>query len=425
VSPTELLRATTFRLASALAVLFGSSTVLIFAFIYWQTAGSEIRRIETLISDDARIEAGEPIDIIRRFVTNRVTNDFHHLTFAGLFDDSGRRIAGNLAALPPDLPPDGTVHITQIVPFSQDGTDQETVRAVERRLGDGSYLVIGRNSEELDRLRDQVVRALELGLLPAIALSLATGIMIELGEAVGVIAAQSIGEPGTQLTMRTFHTGGVVGEDITHGLPRVVELFEARTPKGAAVLAHHSGQLTNFTQIGGQIGLDDKTTRKYVAVLEQLFLVRRLEPWFRNRLKRLVKTPKLHFLDSGLLAAILGATEERIGKDRSVFGPLLGTFAFAEVMKQVDWLAETCRLYHYRDKDQDEVDIIVEGEGGDVVGIEVKAAATVTAGDFKGLRKLSAACGKDFKLGVVLYDAEQTVPFGERMFAVPISCLWA
>jgi len=71
--------------------------------------------------------------------------------------------------------------------------------------------------------------------------SLATGRLIELGEAVGVIAAQSIGEPGTQLTMRTFHTGGVVGEDITHGLPRVVELFEARTPKGAAVLAHHSG----------------------------------------------------------------------------------------------------------------------------------------------------------------------------------------
>jgi DNA-directed RNA polymerase subunit beta' len=71
--------------------------------------------------------------------------------------------------------------------------------------------------------------------------SLATGRLIELGEAVGVIAAQSIGEPGTQLTMRTFHTGGIAGEDITHGLPRVVELFEARTPKGAAILARTSG----------------------------------------------------------------------------------------------------------------------------------------------------------------------------------------
>jgi DNA-directed RNA polymerase subunit beta' len=73
--------------------------------------------------------------------------------------------------------------------------------------------------------------------------SLAADQRIELGEAVGVIAAQSIGEPGTQLTMRTFHTGGIAGEDITHGLPRVVELFEARTPKGAAVLARTSGVL--------------------------------------------------------------------------------------------------------------------------------------------------------------------------------------
>ncbi len=82
--------------------------------------------------------------------------------------------------------------------------------------------------------------------------SLATGRMIELGEAVGVIAAQSIGEPGTQLTMRTFHTGGVVGEDITHGLPRVVELFEARTPKGAAVLARQSGVVRVEDEEGGR-----------------------------------------------------------------------------------------------------------------------------------------------------------------------------
>ncbi|HEX2128278.1 MAG TPA: DNA-directed RNA polymerase subunit beta', partial [Solirubrobacterales bacterium] len=74
-------------------------------------------------------------------------------------------------------------------------------------------------------------------------ISLATGKMVELGEAVGIVAAQSIGEPGTQLTMRTFHTGGVAGEDITHGLPRVVELFEARTPKGKAEIARASGRV--------------------------------------------------------------------------------------------------------------------------------------------------------------------------------------
>ncbi len=185
-----------------------------------------------------------------------------------------------------------------------------------------------------------------------------------------------------------------------------------------------SGQLTNFSQLGGQIGLDDKTARKYVAILEKLFLVFRVEPWFRNQLKRLVKTPKLHFIDSGLLAVTVGATEERVLKDRSVLGALLETFVFSEILKQTSWLDEPCTLHFYRDKDQDEVDIIVESESGAIVGLEIKAAATVTAGDFRGLRKLSEVSRHNFKLGLVLYDSENTIPFGDRMFAAPISCLW-
>ena len=196
-------------------------------------------------------------------------------------------------------------------------------------------------------------------------------------------------------------------------------------PRLLRVLAHHSGQLTNFSQIGGQIGMDDKTTRKYVTVLEQLFLVRRIEPWFRNQLKRLVKTPKLHFLDSGLLTEMLGIRAERIAKDRSVFGQLLETFVFSEVVKQVGWLGEACTIHHYRDRDQDEVDIVVENNHGAVVGIEVKAAATVHSGDFKGLKKLVEACGNNFSLGVVLYDERNVIPFGDRLFAAPLSCLWS
>lgn len=160
------------------------------------------------------------------------------------------------------------------------------------------------------------------------------------------------------------------------------------------------------------------------AVLEQLFLVRRLEPWFRNELKRLIKTPKLHFLDAGLLAAMSGATAARIAKDRSVLGPILETFVFSEVMKQATWVDIACDSYHYRDKDQDEIDIVIENEQRELVAIEVKAAATVNAGDFKGLRKLAHVCGDDFKLGVVLYDGEGVVPFGDRMWAAPVSCLW-
>src|ERR1017187_6161884 len=99
-------------------------------------------------------------------------------------------------------------------------------------------------------------------------------------------------------------------------------------------------------------------------------------------------------------------------------------FSFSEKLwlKQASWFGESCALYHYRDKDQDEVDLVVETGSGALVGIEVKASATVNAGDFKGLRKL-AASGDNFKLGVVLYDSGRTVPFGDRLVAAPMSCL--
>ena len=190
------------------------------------------------------------------------------------------------------------------------------------------------------------------------------------------------------------------------------------------ILAHHSAQLVNFSQMGGQVGLDDKTTRRYVLILEKLFLVRRLEPWFRNRVKRLVKTPKIHFLDSGLLAASVGMTEARVSRDRSAFGPLLETFVFSEILRQSEWFPETGGLYHFRDKDQNEVDVVVEDLAGQLVGIEVKASATVRREDFRGLKKLALAGGEDFRLGVILYDGDRVLPFGEGLFAAPISALW-
>ena len=87
--------------------------------------------------------------------------------------------------------------------------------------------------------------------------SLATGKLVDVGEAIGIVAAQSIGEPGTQLTMRTFHTGGVAGEDITHGLPRIVELFEARTPKGVAPIS----------EVTGRVRIDDTDKARKVVVV--------------------------------------------------------------------------------------------------------------------------------------------------------------
>ncbi|MDL2408988.1 DUF4143 domain-containing protein [Rhizobium calliandrae] len=159
-------------------------------------------------------------------------------------------------------------------------------------------------------------------------------------------------------------------------------------------------------------------------MFEQLFLVRRIEPWFRNQLKRLVKTPKLHFLDSGLLAAMLGVAPDRIATNRSPFGPLLETFVVSEVLKLATWCETAPALYHYRDKDQDEVDIVLEDNTGAIVGIEIKAAATVTNADFKGLRKIGQVASDAFRIGLVLYDGDKILPFGDRLYAAPISCLW-
>ena len=195
-------------------------------------------------------------------------------------------------------------------------------------------------------------------------------------------------------------------------------------PRLLRILAQHSGQLTNFTRIGGQIGLDDKTVRKYLGVLEQLFLARRLEPRHNNQLSRLVKTPKLHFLDSGLLAALLGATPERVADDRAIFGALLETFAFTELLKLAAICERQVALYHCRDKDLDEVDLVMEDETGAIVGLEIKAAATVRPADFGGLRKLAAATGKKFRLGAVLHDGDAVIGFGDRLIAAPLSCLW-
>lgn len=155
-----------------------------------------------------------------------------------------------------------------------------------------------------------------------------------------------------------------------------------------------------------------------------MFLLEHLPPWHSNKLSRLVKTPKLHVGDTGLAAALLGLDAEALWADRATFGQLLETFVFQELRRQASWRADPMRFFHFRDKDGAEVDIVLEQGAKAVAGIEVKASATVTASDFRGLRKLKVATGARFAAGVVLYDGESTVAFGDGMFAVPIRALW-
>jgi len=195
-------------------------------------------------------------------------------------------------------------------------------------------------------------------------------------------------------------------------------------PKFVRLLAEHSGQLVNYSQLGASIDVSYKTGQRYVALLEQVFLVATLPPWHTNGLKRIVKTPKLHFLDSGLLATARGLSFERLKAKRDLFGSLLESFVFSEVLKLMT--ASELRLtpYHFRDQQMREADIVLERDDGVIAGIEIKASATVKSSDFGGLRTLAEACRERFAYGVVLHDGADVVPFGDRLAAAPLSCLW-
>lgn len=195
-------------------------------------------------------------------------------------------------------------------------------------------------------------------------------------------------------------------------------------PRFLRALAQMAGQMCNYTQLGGQVGLDGKTAAKYVGVFEQLYLLRRVDVWARNRLNRVVKSPKLQFVDSGLLATLLDLTEDEVQKNRTRFGNVLETFVFSELLKHTTTADGEYQLMYYRDADKVEVDVVIENPAGQLVGVEVKAAATVREADLRGLRKLAGLAGKDFKMGVLLYDGNETVPLGGGIWAAPLSTLW-
>ncbi len=199
----------------------------------------------------------------------------------------------------------------------------------------------------------------------------------------------------------------------------------AELPKFVRLLAEYSGQLVNYSRLGSNIGVSHKTGQRYVGLLEQIFVITTLQPWRSNVLKRMVRTSRLHFLDSGLLAATRGLTLARVSADRREFGALLECFVFAEVLKLMTVSELTLEPRHFRDQQMHKVDLVLERNDGKIAGIEIKASATVRSGDFAGLRSLAAATGERFAFGAVLYDGSVVVPFGERLAAAPLSCLWS
>lgn len=192
----------------------------------------------------------------------------------------------------------------------------------------------------------------------------------------------------------------------------------------AQILAYRTATLLNVSSLANELDISRDTTDKYLGVLERLFLVRRLPAWHRNQAKRLIKTPKIHWVDSGL-AATLNGLKTADWNDYTVnFGPLLESFVVQQIIAQAGWLDDELHFSHYRDKDQVEVDLVIES-GRKVWGIEVKKAASIQTKDGAGLGRLAAQCGDQFQGGVLFYCGNNCLPLAQKdCFAVPIDWLW-
>lgn len=190
------------------------------------------------------------------------------------------------------------------------------------------------------------------------------------------------------------------------------------------MLSHQTAQLLNVAGAAKHLGIRRETVENHLAALERLFLVRRLPAWHPNEARRLVKAPKIHVVDSGVASALIGLSDGDWNTDRERFGHVFESFVLQQLIAQAGWTDPDLAFCHYRDKDHVEVDVVIT-RGRSVWGVEVKAGATVTEADGRGLRRLAEAAGRNFKGGVLLHAGLSTLPMGDpRMLAVAAAELW-
>jgi predicted AAA+ superfamily ATPase len=217
------------------------------------------------------------------------------------------------------------------------------------------------------------------------------------------------------------YLGDLISRDV-HQLSELERIPQLRAL--LRLLAARSGGLLVAGSLSNELGISQPTVTRYVALLQEVFLIKRIPAWSRNVSTRAIGTPKVAFVDSGIAANLLDTDAHGLRRPDSWFGPLLEGFVLMELARQGTWSRLRIELSHYRTKDKVEVDAVLEDRNGRVVGMEVKAASTVRVEDFNGLRHLAARLGDDFVVGVVFYTGAQTLSFGPRLRAIPISALW-
>jgi predicted AAA+ superfamily ATPase len=199
----------------------------------------------------------------------------------------------------------------------------------------------------------------------------------------------------------------------------------ADLPRLLTLLTSRAASLLDYADLARGIGIPQTTLKRYMALLEATFLVQTLPAWFTNIGKRLVKAPKVLVNDTGLLTHLLGADAARLRADPGLGGGIFENFIALELIKQRGWSKLQPVIHHFRTHNGDEVDLVLEDRAGRIVGIEIKASASVDAGHFKGLKALAEAAGDRFVRGIVIYSGNRAVPFANNLLAMPATEVWA
>ncbi|MDN5860488.1 MAG: ATP-binding protein [Pseudonocardia sp.] len=302
------------------------------------------------------------------------------------------RVLG-LRALPDTLP--GRTETVELFPFSQGEIDGDPDGFVDAVFRDGAAL-----EHRSDVTRSDYAERVVRGGFP-----------------------EAVSRPAAERRASFFDS--YLTDLITRDVSQLSEIERPREMRALLrLLAGRSAQPLVVNTLANDLRLSARSVHRYLALLEEVFLVKRIPAWSRNVSARATGNPKLVYVDSGIAADLLGADARSLLRPGGPVGPLLEGFVLSELARQLTWSKRRVDLSHYRTKDGVEVDAVLEDRRGDVVGIEVKASSTVRSGDFRGLRHLADRLGEDLIAGLVLYTGTDTLSFGGRMRAVPISAVW-
>jgi predicted AAA+ superfamily ATPase len=320
----------------------------------------------------------------------KVTVDLDPAPGRFLLTGSSRVLA--LRTLPDALP--GRMEIIELWPFSQGEISEEPDRFVDAAFAHGPAI---EHTSELRR-RDYLQRIVVGGFPEAVRRS-----------------------PRRRSAFFDSYLSTLIERDVLElaNIQRRGDLMRL-----LGLLAGRAGCLLVPGTLAGQSGIPRSTLTRYIELLTSVFLIKVLPAWSMGQTGRVIGTPKLAFVDSGVACHLLGQDANRLGEPGGAAGQMMENFVLMELARQLTWSDERGKLYHYRTKDKVEVDAVIETPDGRAIGVEVKAGATVRSEDLSGLRHLAAALGDRFVAGYVLYTGQQTLPFGERLRALPIDALW-